>query len=373
MALVLGAWLCAGLCTTPCAGRAGAGEEGGGQEEDPVINGKPLSELIKQLRHRVKGLQLRAARTLIDAPAELRPKMMPRMMTLLKSERENDKYVAAMVLGECGPAARAAVPDLLPMLQGTEYQRNRAAAAKALGMILRDAEPSEEVEKVAAALTRKFNEEYDKYSDVRREAVRALGVIGPAAKSCIPKLTRALTDHKEHSDEHRQVRRQAAWTCGRMGPLAAEHADRLVAMLMSEPYHVPECVEALGLIGPVNDNIAPNILTKLEGQEDTRAQEVAHPTERFRYRAFVALRRLGPAAECAVPFAKRVLANRPAANNRYGIMLATEAVRMLAAVGPEGKKALAEVEALTGYEGGGDLGAKLREEAARTAEVLKGE
>jgi HEAT repeat protein len=106
--------------------------------DDPQIGDKPLSELAKQLRSDNRGLQLRAAKALTNAPVELKPIIMPKVLPLLKSERENDKFVAAQVLGECGPVARTAVPDLLPMLEGTHFERNRAAAAKALGQIPKD-------------------------------------------------------------------------------------------------------------------------------------------------------------------------------------------------------------------------------------------
>jgi hypothetical protein len=380
-ACVLIAWLCAIPCAWP--GRAGAEEpappaaaagEAGDQGDDPLIGEKRLSELLVQLRHQNKGIQLRAAKALIEAPAELRPKMMPKMMPLLKSERENDKYVAAFILGECGPAARAAVPDLLPMLEGTQYERNRAAAAKALGLILKDAKPSEEVEKVSAALTRRFNEDYDKYADVRRESVRALGMIGPAAKSCIPRLTRGLTDFQKWSEQHRQVRRQAAWTCGRMGPLAAEHVDRLISMMQSEGEWAPEYVEALGLIGPVNENVAKNIVDKMEAADgNAEGLAVRDPAERFRVKGFAALARFGPKAECAVSFTKRFLSRRPRSNDAYGVLMATEAVRMLGAVGPKAKEALPEVEALTTFDASNELGKALREEAVKAAAALKGE
>ena len=104
-------------------------------EEDPAIASddgaerKPLSEWVNQLRSANCGLQLKAARALSKAPAEMYAKIVPQVIPVLKSERENDKFVAAQVLGNYGPAAKAAVPDLLPMLKGTQYERNRAAAA----------------------------------------------------------------------------------------------------------------------------------------------------------------------------------------------------------------------------------------------------
>jgi HEAT repeat protein len=275
-----------------------------GQEEDPPIGGRPLSELVKQLRSETKGIQLRAAKALVEAPAELRPKMMPRMMELLKSDRENDKYVAAQVLGGCGPAARAAIPDLLPMLDGTQYERNRAAAAKALGLILKDAKPDEEVEKVTKALIAVFE---DKYSDVRREAVTACGMIGPAAKSCIPHLPRRLVDRSLvphpwiEQNERMLVERAAVWTAGQMGGLAACHMDRLVGMVHGDLG--ADVSEAIGKIGATQDNVVPNLMALVE-----RGNYWDNPAAKEK--AFEAMEAFGPKAAPAAPLLDRFLRER---------------------------------------------------------------
>ena len=311
-------------------------------EEDPQIAGKPLSEWIRQLQSENRGLQVRAARALSEAPQEIRVAIVPKVMPLLKSERENDRFVAAQILGEYGPVARAAVPDLLPMLKGTQYERNRAAAAKALGQILKDAEPSEEVDRVAEALAAKFNEEYDQYSDVRREAVRAIGMIGPAAKKVIPKLTRALTDYVQYSGEHQMVRQQAAWACGRMGPLAVEHLDRLITMLHSEGDQLPEIVEAIGKIGPVNENVVNNIVDKMEQVGGL------HDWSAFKEAAFKALEGFGPKALPAKSYLMRILRETP--DNRVPIEPLIAATRVLGAIGPAAKDALELLEKMKTYQ-----------------------
>ncbi len=298
-------------------------------EADPEIAGKKLSEWVQQLRSDNRGFQVRAARALAEAPEELRATIIPKVVPLLASDRENDKFVAAQVLGEYGPAARSAVPDLLPLLQGTQFERNRAAAAKALGQILKDAELSEEVEKVAELLAAKFNEEYDKYSDVRREAVYALGMIGPAAKKIIPKLTRALTDFKLYSEEHFLVRKAAAWATGRMGPLAAEHIDRLIAMLHAEGRKAPEIVEAIGRIGAVHDNVVPNIVDAME----------RHDGIGWQIQAYEALLKCGTKAAPAVPLLARFLRERVLHPS-----LMVPAIKVLKMLGPLAEGAAGELK-----------------------------
>lgn len=303
------------------------------------LQGKSVSEWISQLRSDNRGLQVRAGRTLAEAPVELRPAIIPQIMPLLKSERENDRFVAAQILGEYGPSARIAVPDLLPLLKGTQYERNRAAAAKALGQILKDAEPSEEVNKVAEALASKFNEDYDPYSDVRREAVRAIGMIGPAAKCVIPKLTRALTDFKKYSKEHQMVRQQAAWSCGQMGSLAAEHMDRLISMLHTEGDELPEIVEAIGKIGAINNNVVPNIIDKMEG--------TTYRWMDFQIAALKALQKFASKSKLAVPYIIRILQERGTEHTgRFSLNWRIEAVKLLASIGSEAKEALPLLEKL---------------------------
>jgi hypothetical protein len=315
---------------------APAEEAAPAQEDDPLIGGKPLSELVKQLRSENKGLQLRAAKVLVEAPAELRPKMIPKMTELLKSERENDKYVAAQVLGQCGPAAKAAVPDLLPLLEGTQYERNRAAAAKALGQILKDAQPGDEVEKVTKALVAVYD---DKYSDVRREAITACGVIGPAAKSCIPRLPAKLDDRE---GEFILVQKAAAWTCGRMGPLAAGHMDKLISVMHDRTY--PQVPEAIGWIGPVNENVAKNIAARMEKVMYTK-DYLLYEEERDRYlpACLAALEKFGPKAKAAVPLIDRCL-REGEWYYPHSFEWAIGGVKVLRAVGPEAKEALPTLE-----------------------------
>lgn len=229
---------------------------------DDMIEDKSVADWIKQLQNPNRGLQLRAVRALSQAPQELRQKLVQELLPILKSERENDRFAAAQVLGEYGPDARVAIPHLLPLLEGTQYERNRTAAAVALGRILKDSSPSEEVEKVVQALIKVFN---DKYSDVRREAVKACGMIGPAAKSCLPHLPARFEDYEWLKDaECFLVRRAAAWTAGRMGKYGECHIDRLIAMMHQYSPVATEFVDAIGEIGPVHENVVPNITDKLE-------------------------------------------------------------------------------------------------------------
>jgi hypothetical protein len=344
----------------PAAGEAPPASAAEASAEDPLVGEKPLSEVIKQLKSENKGLQLRAAKALIEAPAELRPKLMPRMMELLKSERENDKYVAAQVLGECGPAAKAAVPDLLPMLEGTQYERNRAAAAKALGQILKDAKPSDEIEKVTKALIAVFR---DKYPDVQRESVYACGMIGPAAKSCLPHLVAPLEYgiHYSSSDApYFLVRGATVWTLGRMGPLAASYSDRLIARLHYEGSRLPGIVEAMGNIGPVNENVIPNIIDAIEAAG--RPGDCAA----FKAKAFETLAKFGEKSSKVVPVMRRMLRVTTGDEPRP---IQEAILKALPAMGPAAKEAAPEI--LSYVRQDRDKG--LQEQAAKAYKAIMGQ
>ncbi|MBA4388180.1 MAG: hypothetical protein C0404_09380 [Verrucomicrobia bacterium] len=345
----------AGLLLT--AHMAAAGEE-------PQVGDKPLSELLKQLRGENRGLQMRAAKALSEAPTNLHATIMPQVIPVLKSERENDKFVAAQILGVYGPMSRAAVPDLLPMLKGTQYERNRAAAAKALGQILKDAKSDKEIDDATAALVDAFK---DSYEDVRREAATACGMIGPAAKACIPSLTPLLKEPPTAVPNMVSV--AAAGTCERMGPLAKEHVDLLLTLVHRYASdQTPAYVLALGAIGPVQDNIVPNIYDFMERGAAWRMVETWQVLQKF-----------GPKAEQVIPFAKRFLTNP----QFYGLndgrtreLTVIEAMKFLQVAGPKAVDVLPQVESLINYKyphnAEDDVTPLMRKEAAKTAGILKG-
>jgi hypothetical protein len=273
--------------------------------------------------------------------------------------------VAAQILGECGPLARPAVPDLLAMLGGTQYERNRAAAAKALGQILKDSQPSDEIEKVTQALMRVFR---DPYPDVQREAVYACGMIGTAAKSCIPNLQAPLEYCIPNScsdGAYFLVRQATAWTVTRMGPLAKEYVDRLIGLMHRE--HTPACVLALGAIGPVQDNIVPNIIDTIES--DGRGGD----DPGFKVAAFDTLARFGEKSAPVVPLIRRVLQGRMYGNGEMAIRIAM--IKALPSFGTAAKDAAPEILAQIqlGERGSGPESVALREEAKKAYKAVTGQ
>lgn len=101
--------------------------------------------------------------------------------------REDTNDVVTRALARIGPAATAAVPDLVRALR-SENATHRWRAARTLGRIGPGAEPA--VAALAAALA-------DSNGVVRMQAARALGRIGPAAKPAAAALQRATGDRDD--------------------------------------------------------------------------------------------------------------------------------------------------------------------------------
>lgn len=323
---------------------------GWGAEDEATIQNKPVSHWLKQMRSENRGLQLRAAKVLAEVPEELRTGIVSELTSILGSERENDRFVAAQVLGEYGSKAKAAVPHLLPVLEGTQFERNRAAAAKALGQIFKDSPPSEELEKVTAALIKGFT---DKYVDVRRESVRACGMIGPAAKACLTHMEIPFSEPDTENGDGFAVREEAAWTCGRMGPLAAMHMDRLIAQLHREGKHSrgkqsPVIVEAIGRIGPVYEQLVPNIVDAMEARGKFRMGE--DPISPFFPKALDTLALFGPKAVAAVPYLAKLAREGAKPWVPQDVAALIKVVKTLGAIGPEAKEAVPDLEKLRGFK-----------------------
>ena len=272
----------------------------------------------------------------------------PHLIQALKTGQRPLRRRAAEVLGKMGPAAKAAVPELIRTLK-EEKGGLRAAAAKALGGIgpvtkgvipaliqaLRDG-PSYEPgsgsirpvrsgaddvllkmqDQAVPALIRVVNDPADE-ARVRREAVRLLGWIGPAAKAAVPTLLKTL-DSTDPS-----MRQQVVDSLGRIGPVTKEVVPALLKALADEEngvrYHA---AEALGSIRPVDKAVIPSLI---------KAAKDGYPTVR-KY-AIRSLGKIDPTAKGVLPVLLAALKD-PAGNVRR---TAAEIVGRLA---PAGKQAM---------------------------------
>ncbi len=189
----------------------------------------------------------------------------PKLMGLLKSDDIGTRIEAAEVLGEFGPAAESAVPDLVKVFTDSDVLR---AAAQTMGRIGSVAIPDlvrilvnedEHVRHAAVGALEKIDSNWQETEgayqqitqfvkdldqtdeEARTSAVRALGEIGPAAA---PHLARLLADT--------DVRSLAIKALGEMGQLAEEAAvPHLINALGNQNKEVRTLAsQALGKISP---------------------------------------------------------------------------------------------------------------------------
>lgn len=128
-------------------------------------------------------------------------------------------HLAALALGDMGPRARPAIPDLLPLLRDHDERHTlggdylSGVAAGALGKIGKAALPA-----VTPFLR-------DPDWRTRFQALWACQVMGRAAQTAIPDLLPLL------KDPNPGVRAAAAYALGSQGPQAAEAIPGIIALL----------------------------------------------------------------------------------------------------------------------------------------------
>lgn len=126
------------------------------------------------------------------------------------------RLFAFSAFDQIGPAAGAAVPGLIAVLEGNEPARQ-------------ENEPS-----------------------LKGAAIAALGAIGPAAAPAVPKIAEALASNDV------ELRRAAAKSLARIGPAAKEAVPALVSALQEPVMDVRiSVIQALGEIGPAASAAIP--------------------------------------------------------------------------------------------------------------------
>jgi HEAT repeat protein len=185
------------------------------------------------------------------------------MPALLKAlDHPEARYWAILVIGELGPKAKLAVPQLTKLLRDESVQIRREAVM-ALGAIGKDAAPA--VPGMIAALN-------DQTASVRFGAAYALGILGPDAKTAIPPLTAALNGDDEF------MRVEAAWALARIkekDPAAMDTAVKvLTAGITSKDNAVKRAsVRALLDLRPGPAKVLPALKTAFDAADPTVVNE----------------------------------------------------------------------------------------------------
>ena len=238
----------------------GAGQEPAStsQGKEATYHGKTLGEWVALAKGKDSRLEIEA----VEALGRIGPEAIPPLTELLRDKEVWVRLKAAIALGMIGPEAKAAVPALTELLKD-KYSQVRLVAAMTLGDIgpeakaavpaltelLKD-EDSEVLASAASFLVRIDPEkakilisvlkDMDRKAglSVRQAAAKALGKIGPEAKTAIPALTELLKD--------KEVRLDVAEALGKIGPEAKTAVPALTELLKDEKQQVQDAAtEAL--------------------------------------------------------------------------------------------------------------------------------
>lgn len=163
-----------------------------------------LETLVNTLREDKSAAVRAQTAALIGKLGEHAKPALSKLENALKDENAGVRAAVANALGALGVEARDSFEKLVPLIRDPD---NNVRFAVAYAMARIGADP------LAAVPYLNQLVEADPSVDVRREAVKSVGLIGlPAAKIAVPVLVKALTSDKED-----EIRRQAALAIGRMG------------------------------------------------------------------------------------------------------------------------------------------------------------
>jgi HEAT repeat protein len=252
---------------------------------ESFFQGRPASAWGRRLRDTTPGVREEAQRALQEGGAAA----VPVLVALLAGRAGSDwttaeqRWSAAEVLGKIGAPADAATPDLVRALADPD-PHVRTVALKSLETVgvgrpesvaaLIELLHGDECATAARVLSFARAEASDavpplvdlldhKEANVRWNAARTLGKIGPGAKTAVPALVVRL---REDSDP--AVREHAAEALGDIGPDAKEGVPALVQALRDENAKVRrDSARSLGQIGPAARAAVAALNDRLKDEE----------------------------------------------------------------------------------------------------------
>jgi HEAT repeats len=227
-------------------------------EKDKPYMGRPLRELVEELKDRDPKVRLNAARLLSYAPNK---DAVPALCNALGDEDVAVAEQAAKGLRYIGPSGAAAVPSLVKHLKKPPSAAFREAAITALGGIgaaAREAVPQlvEQLRDDKAPLK------------ARQAAATALGQIGPDAKAAVPALTEALAQP--------DLEDRAVVALIRMGKEARAAVPSLGKYLKRDKTYWLDLVRFLAEIDPGAAKAAIPDLRTLAASEPVRDQGIVN-------------------------------------------------------------------------------------------------
>ncbi len=279
--------------------------------------GPLMPDILKLWRQETVEMQrgIESAVKLIGGPA------LPYLRKSL-ADRHDAAY-AAQALGQLGPAAAPAVPELIALLR-RRGDLGQPYAATALGQI-RDARA---VPALGEAVAGGVGAD-DHLESIAVNALGSLRMIGPDSEPAVPMITNALNSAKSPT-----LRARAAMTLGRIGTSEPAALDALRNAARSPDKSVAK--EA---------NAALEILTPPpEASAATLVRGLGHPKEAIRMRALDALAALPRISADLTPVLMKRIEGDPSTEVRIKSMV------LLGRIGKEADQALPALEQLAKAE-----------------------
>jgi HEAT repeat protein len=238
--------------------------------------------------------------------------LMPAVMRLLES---GDPETVPEVLNVLAGMGEAAVPGLIKALDIKDARPAAAAILARLGPAAQAAVPAL-IEVLQSA-----------EPTARHEALLAIGAIGPAAHAAVPAAIKAMQDADPN------VRYAACYALGKIGPPAAAAKPFLQQqMAADDPFLSLVSIWALARIEPDCSDTAPKSVPLL-----IRALGDSEPLVRLE--AATSLRCLGPLGKAAADVLKKTVRDDP---NELVRDMAAEALRAMEPVGAGKESAIPE-------------------------------
>jgi HEAT repeat protein len=241
------------------AGIAGCGGS------DPVLNGRPLSEWLRDLDSNDLAQHLAAVEGLAQAGEEAAPAL----VEAIEDSNEADDNI------RCGAAhallridARKHLPAILEQLDGDDP---RLTVNMATAMIRANVEPGRAVESMIEIMQQ---------DDLRlyNYGIKALSDLGPESCEAAPVLGRLAKGHP-----NADVRRRAAYSLVRLGPAGKAAVPDLLEAIEDEDHRVREgAAFALGAIQEQDPRVVASLETALNDPNASVRLRAARALERLR-------------------------------------------------------------------------------------------
>lgn len=269
------------------------------------------------IRFHLSLLSLLLVTTLVYAQGDDKKKKKDTIPDGLKALQHPDpkvRYRAVETLGQLGPAAKFAIPELREMLK----DKNAVVRVKVCETLWKLEQPPASV--ILPTLLAAMG---DGDAAARAAAPPVIALLGAKAKPAIPALVEALTDKEA------DVKLAAVAALGDLGPLAKGTVNELLTLSGDRDFFLLEPFVGAALAN-LGDTVVP-----------TLAKALAHKTADRRRVAAYALGTIGPGALSAAPALAKTLDDKEPAIRKL-------AARALGNIGAKAKEALPQLETAAG-------------------------